>query len=915
MESVRDPSRTMQVCRWTVLTLWLLWGPSCAGQLADLKFERSPSTVVSSLGKPVSMRCDLKGTGAEEVDPPDVVWLRDGVPLLYADTNQVQVPTGRNSWTVTSTLRIEKVQLSDMGSYRCAVLSGNNRTLSEEGSIQLEGLPHFSMEPRHMSVVANVSLSLSCVAHGPPEPVRVIWLQDGAPLNKLTDPVALSPSKLNLTGLNRSSTFSCEAHNHKGVATSGSGTVTVLPSPPQNLRVVEINQTALRLSWQPGFGGEYPIIHCFVQAKTGGSSPDKMIHNQSVSVPPAVHLIGDLEPHSRYAVRVACLTNQGPSDWTPWAELRTEEGVPENPPVNVTAKPNGTEVLVMWAEPPGKLNGELQGYMVEYSTPGTPQLVADAGLDTELSINLSVPLSNVSFRVCAYTGAGQGPWTPTQTLVLISPETGKFQGSSTPLAFSWHWWYVVMAIAGAVALAVLLAVYVAKLRRKETRFGEAFEPMMERGELVVRYRARRSYSRRTTEATLNSLGISDELKQKLQDVMVDRHKLTLGKTLGEGEFGSVMEGLLTQEEFVLKVAVKTMKIAICTRSEMEDFLREAACMKEFDHPNVMRLLGVCLQTVESEGYPSPVVILPYMKHGDLHSYLLYSRLGDSPVFLPSQMLVKFMTDIARGMEYLSSKNFIHRDLAARNCMLDENMNVCVADFGLSKKIYNGDYYRQGRISKMPVKWIAIESLADRVYTAKSDVWSFGVTMWEIATRGQTPYPGVENSEIYDYLRQGNRLKQPPDCLDSIYSLMFSCWLLSPKDRPSFETLCYELEKALEDLPDAQDPDEILYVNMDESPMDLGAVGGRDPIRGSSPLFLKGLESVTTAEVHQPNRYVLCPQHETNRTLCESLESLDMPVSSSTATLPLQPSRHDTPNRTPTSELLEDLDGSGKMPWQ
>lgn len=920
------PTKTMSGSKWLFLILTVIfsaWRPVSAGSLTDLEFERSPTTIISSLGKPVTLHCTLKGTGGEEEDPPDVLWLRDGVPLQYADTNQFQVHTGSNSWTIMSTLSIEKVQLPDMGSYRCAVLSESHQTMSDEGSIQLEGLPHFSVEPQHMSVVANVSLSLSCVAHGPPEPVRVIWLQDGAPLNSLTDPVALSPSTLNLTGLNRTSTFSCEAHNRKGVATSGSGTITVLPSQPRNLTAVEITPTSLRLSWQPGFGGDYPIIRCSVQAKHAGESfkagPDKMIHNQNVNIPPATHLIGDLEPHSLYAVRVACHSSQGPSDWSHWVELRTKEGVPENPPVNVSAVLNGTEVLMTWEGPPGKLNGELQGYMVEYSTPATQQFVVDTGLDTELSINLSLPLSNVSFRVCAYTGAGQGPWTPTQTLTLITPEMEEFRGPSSPPAFSWHWWYVVMAIAGAVSIAVLMAVYVAKLRHKETRFGEAFEPMMESGELVVRYRARRTYSRRTTEATLNSLGISDELKQKLQDVMVDRHKLTLGKTLGEGEFGSVMEGLLTQEESVLKVAVKTMKIAICTRSEMEDFLREAACMKEFDHPNVMRLLGVCLQTVESEGYPSPVVILPYMKHGDLHSYLLYSRLGDCPVYLPSQMLVKFMTDIARGMEYLSSKNFIHRDLAARNCMLNENMNVCVADFGLSKKIYNGDYYRQGRISKMPVKWIAIESLADRVYTTKSDVWSFGVTMWEIATRGQTPYPGVENSEIYDYLRQGNRLKQPPDCLDSIYALMFSCWLLSPKDRPSFESLRCELEKALEDLPDTQDPDEILYVNMDESSMELGAVGGRDPIGGPAPLCLKGLDSVTTVEVHHPNRYVLCPQHETNRALSESLESLDMPVSSSTATLPIQPSCHSTPNPTPaptpTVELLEDREGSRKMPWQ
>lgn len=149
--------------------------------------------------------------------------------------------------------------------------------------------------------------------------------------------------------------------------------------------------------------------------------------------------------------------------------------------------------------------------------------------------------------------------------------------------------------------------------------------------------------------------------------------------------------------------------------------------------------------------------------------------------------------------------------------------------------------------------------------------------------------------------------------------MFSCWLLSPKDRPSFESLRCELEKTLEDLPDTQDPDEILYVNMDESSMELGAVGGRDPIGGPTPLCLKGLDSVTTVEVHHPNRYVLCPQHETNRALSDSMESLDMPVSSSTATLPLQPSCRSTPNATPaptpTVELLEDMETSRKMPWQ
>uniref|UniRef100_A0A672LRE3 receptor protein-tyrosine kinase n=1 Tax=Sinocyclocheilus grahami TaxID=75366 RepID=A0A672LRE3_SINGR len=793
----------------------------------------SPKNVTSSLGKPVAVQCILRVDG-EGQGPLDVLWLKEGQSLEFADTNQMQLPVDENSWLVFSELKIEEVQLSDMGAYQCAVSSGEEEALSMEGYIQLEGLPHFSVDPQHLSVVANEELSVRCVAHGPPDPVRVIWLQDGAPLNNLNDPISLSPSTLNISGLNKTSSFSCEAHNRKGVASSGTGVVTVLPSQPHDITAEEITNSSIRLSWHLGFGGIYPISHCIVQVKASGEDSDQVISSQTVSASDTSRLISDLEAFSQYDLRMACRSSQGVSSWTAWMSVSTSEGVPNTAPDNVTVVVNGTEVLLRWSEPPGKMNGRLQGYMMEYSAPNMEQ---SGHFKSEF----------LSLRLC------EG--------ILSAP------------AFSWHWWYVVMAIATAVALTLLLAVYVTRLRRKETRFGEAFEPMMESGELVVRYRARRTYSRRTTEATLNSLGISDELKQKLQDVMVDRHKLTLGKTLGEGEFGSVMEGSLTQEDSVLKVAVKTMKIAICTRTEMEDFLREAACMKEFDHQNVMRLLGVCLQTVESEGYPSPVVILPYMKHGDLHSYLLYSRLGDAPVYLPSQMLVKFMTDIARGMEYLSRKNFIHRDLAARNCMLNENMNVCVADFGLSKKIYNGDYYRQGRISKMPVKWIAIESLADRVYTTKSDVWSFGVTMWEIATRGQTPYPGVENSEIYDYLRQGNRLKQPPDCLDSIYSLMFSCWLLSPKDRPSFEILCCELEKVLEDLP-SQDPDEILYVNMEETSGELGAVGGWDPIMGVPCALgaLKGSGSVATVEVHHPNRYVICPQHENQRLLnADSME--------------------------------------------
>uniref|UniRef100_A0AAQ6AIQ2 Tyrosine-protein kinase receptor TYRO3 n=1 Tax=Amphiprion ocellaris TaxID=80972 RepID=A0AAQ6AIQ2_AMPOC len=341
------------------------------------------------------------------------------------------------------------------------------------------------------------------------------------------------------------------------------------------------------------------------------------------------------------------------------------------------------------------------------------------------------------------------------------------------------------------------------------------------------------------ETAEDDLGINDELKNKLQDVLIPERLLTLGHMLGKGEFGSVREAFLKSEDSsVQKVAVKVLKSDITSSGDIEQCLKEAAYMKDFHHPNVIQLIGVSLHRRPSQRLPIPMVVLPFMKHGDLHTFLLLSRLGDQPFDLSLQTLVQFMLDISRGMEYLSSRNIIHRDLAARNCMLNENMTVCVADFGLSKKIYSGDYYRQGSVSKLPVKWIALESLADNVYTTQSDVWAFGVTMWEIMTRGQTPYPGVENSEIYEFLIKGERLKKPADCRDDIYEIMHSCWSPVPKCRPSFQHLVGQLEAlwlSLSTAPPSKEP--LLYVNLEgeeeEAGRGGGATGPRTSVEGTS----------------------------------------------------------------------------------
>lgn len=308
-------------------------------------------------------------------------------------------------------------------------------------------------------------------------------------------------------------------------------------------------------------------------------------------------------------------------------------------------------------------------------------------------------------------------------------------------------------------------------------------------------------------------GLGGRLANSLKEVLVERDQLTLGKELGKGEFGSVFEAVFTPENGPdIKVAVKTLRVGFHNQDDLHDFLKEAEIMKNFDHENVVRLLGVTLQREQDCSLPVPLVILPFMKHGDLRRFLIATRYGDIPMFVPYQTLLRFMVDIAEGMDYLSSQGFLHRDLAARNCMLGDDLRVCVADFGLSKQIHSSNYYRQREAIRVPIKWLAMESLSESVYTTKSDVWSFGITMWEIVSRGKTPYPGVHNHELLDLLLTGHRLKPTEDCDSKLWEVMFSCWESEPTQRPGFRELADRLKALLSELPVLEACQEATYIN-------------------------------------------------------------------------------------------------------
>ncbi|XP_038074861.1 tyrosine-protein kinase receptor Tie-1-like [Patiria miniata] len=281
--------------------------------------------------------------------------------------------------------------------------------------------------------------------------------------------------------------------------------------------------------------------------------------------------------------------------------------------------------------------------------------------------------------------------------------------------------------------------------------------------------------------------------------------LTIEDTvLGKGNFGVVRAGRLQIRGVVSKVAIKTL-IREVTTAASENFLAEFKTMARIKpHPNVVGLMGACLH--EAILY----VALEYLPNGNLRDYLRSTRPrqqeamrsddGVSP--LTSSNLLTFGIDIARGMNHLSDSGVIHRDLAARNILLGEDLTAKISDFGLSRR---EDIYVQQSHTKVPYRWLAIESLTRQVYKSKSDVWSFGIVLWEIATFGATPYPEIQMKSLAERLQEGYRMPKPENCADEIYDLMMKCWQPRPSQRPSFKEITAALQKM-------NDPsDENIYV--------------------------------------------------------------------------------------------------------
>ncbi|CAF0881012.1 unnamed protein product [Adineta steineri] len=383
---------------------------------------------------------------------------------------------------------------------------------------------------------------------------------------------------------------------------------------------------------------------------------------------------------------------------------------------------------------------------------------SEANIDIQIGTNLTFLIGKILFQNN----------TSSSTTLLIVPYLTRQIGS---------WTIIILTILTSITILTLLFLLVIFIRR---RFFQSPEKYHKQNKPPQYYQ-----------------DVWCELGKKWQ---INSKYLTVAEKIGQGCFGDVYRGELKQNDNKsIDVAIKVLRDQ--NVASMHEFLFEANRMKDFSHSNVLSLIGVVWDPIRKA-----MVLLPYMKNGDLRSYI--SNEKNRPTV---RQLITWGIQVADGMEYLSSLKFIHRDLATRNCMLDENLICRISDFGLSRDIIDRDYYLVPRTTtkekdgqaiqipprRLPIRWLSPESIESSKYTVQSDVWSYGILLWELLSRGKTPYPGIDNADIFTYIKNGYRLPQPTYCPPLLYkSAMLVCWNADSNQRPSFTQLAQDIRQIL-----------------------------------------------------------------------------------------------------------------------
>ncbi|XP_017876202.1 insulin receptor-like [Ceratina calcarata] len=304
--------------------------------------------------------------------------------------------------------------------------------------------------------------------------------------------------------------------------------------------------------------------------------------------------------------------------------------------------------------------------------------------------------------------------------------------------------------------------------------------------LIILFLVLRSHRKRKQQERLIASVNPDyiETKYVIDEWEVPMESVEILEELGLGNFGMVYRGVYDK---TTAVAIKTISNTASQR-EKNEFLNEASVMKNFSTFHIIRLIGVV--SIENP----PFVVMELMENGDLKTYL--RRIRDTHLVPNACRIMRMAAEIADGMAYLESKKYVHRDLAARNCMVSKDLVCKIGDFGMARDVYETDYYKIGRKGLLPIRWMAPENLSDGVFTSDSDVWSFGVVLYEILTLAEMPYQGFSNEDVLRHVLRKGTLNIPRNCPENIHKIMEKCFKWRPSDRPTFMEIVGELEPFL-----------------------------------------------------------------------------------------------------------------------
>ncbi|XP_078617341.1 proto-oncogene tyrosine-protein kinase ROS-like isoform X1 [Branchiostoma floridae x Branchiostoma japonicum] len=608
---------------------------------------------------------------------------------------------------------------------------------------------------------------------------------DGSGVQEIRDNVVPTPTgyKASIGGLRPATnyTFKVIAISVAGSRESLQVREATFPA-PQPIQVIDVSNTSMRVSWQP-LPSNIITQHAIQWAEKTDSGVEPEWSNSTLDSNATLWNITELQAYREYLLRVQVTYRSGQQYQSQPLTQRTDAGVP-GPPTSVEVRQIKSEFDVSWAEPARDNGAEVTDYILQCAVDDDNITESDwttkyEGNETHWIINDLTSGTLYVFRVAALNDLGQGPYSPLTQPIRYEPAVQEQGGNVAGI----------IAACVMVGVVLILAVIIIVILRRRRQKGSTlamdavgYRPDLELARLRDLPRDPNFHSENSALYAVSALPELDVSKLPLYP----RHKLSLTKMLGSGAFGEVFEGTATDilgpRTGDTRVAVKTLHKG-ATDQEKGDFLKEAHLMSQFKHANIVALRGVCL-----DNNPQ-YIILELMDQGDLKSYLHANR--PNPL-RPSQLdlmdLIDICLDVTRGCKYLEEMHFVHRDLAARNCLVDTQNNkrtVKIGDFGLARDIYRNDYYRKEGEGLLPVRWMSPESLVDGVFTNQSDVWSFGVLLWEIMTMGNQPYPARTNLEVMHFVRSGGRLDKPYNCPDDIHQLMLRCWSKTASNRPTF----------------------------------------------------------------------------------------------------------------------------------